>query len=107
MIDFPGQQKAGGVTAAGDAQSAAGLVEVTVDRVLGDAETARNLFGMQVVSDQTEAFPLPRGEPLYRHRVVTVTHERGGKCSRRLSSIPLVSLATIRQSPIGHDMLAE
>ena len=90
MGDLPGQQQAGGVTAAGHAQPAAGLVEVAVNRVLGDAQTPRDLLGMQVFSDQTEAFPLTRGEPLYRHRVVTVPHKRGGKCPGSVSSIPLV-----------------
>lgn len=90
MIGLPGQQQPGGVASAGHPQAASGLVEVAVDRVLGDGKTPRDLLGMQVFSDQTQALPLARREPFYRRRVVTLPHERGGKCSRRLSSIPLV-----------------
>ena len=107
MIGFPGQQQTGGVAAAGHAEAAAGFVEVAVDRMLRDAQTAGDLLGMEMLGDQAKAFPLTRSQPFYRRRVVTLPHERGGKCSLRLSSIPLVSLATIRQSPIGPDTLAE
>lgn len=107
MIDLPGQQQAGGVAAAGDAQATAGLVEMTVDGVLGNAQAARDLLGVQVFGDQAEAFPLARSEPFYRHRVVTVPHKRGGKCSRRLSSIPLVKSVSIRRPWISRAALAD
>ena len=81
MIDLPGEQQTGGVAAAGDAQTPARLVEVAIDRVLGNAEPARDLIGMEMLGDQTQALALARREPFYRHRVVTLLHERGGKCS--------------------------
>src|SRR3990167_5993000 len=107
MIDLPGQQQAGGVAATGDAQATAGLVEMAVNRVLGNAETTRDLLGVQVFGDQAEALSLARSEPFYRHRVVTVPHKRGGKCSQRLSSIPLVKSVSIRRPRFGRDAVAE
>jgi hypothetical protein len=96
MAAFPVAQQAGGVPAAGHAEAAARFVQVAIDGVLGDAQPPGDLLGMEVFGDQTEAFPLTRGEPFYRQRVVLLPHERRGKCRRRRSSIPLVNPATKR-----------
>jgi hypothetical protein len=93
---FPVSQKAGGIAAAGHAETSARLVQVAVNGVLGDAQSPGDLLGMEMFCDQPEAFPLARGKPFYRQRVVFFAHERRGKCRRRLSSIPLVNPVTNR-----------
>jgi hypothetical protein len=47
-----------------DAQALAGLVQMGVDRVLGDAEPAADLLGAQMVLDQAQALALARGQQL-------------------------------------------
>lgn len=80
MAAFPVAQQAGGVAAAGHAEAPARLVQVAIDGVLGDAQPPGDLLGMEMLRDQTEAFPLARGQPSYRQRVVLLPHERRGKC---------------------------
>ncbi len=89
MGDLPGEQQAGGVAAAGDPEPPPGLVQMSVDGVLGDPQAARDLLGVEVFGDQPETLPLTRCQPLYRHRVVTLPHKRRGKCPARVSSIPI------------------
>lgn len=60
MVHFPGHQQAGGVAAAADAEPPAGLVQVPIDRVLGDAQAAGDFLGMEVPGDQAKALPLTR-----------------------------------------------
>jgi len=96
MAAFPVAQQAGGVSSAGHAETPARFVQVTIDGVLGDAQPSGDLLGMEMFRDQTEAFPLTRGQPSYRQRVVWLPHERRGKCRQRHSSIPLVNPATKR-----------
>jgi hypothetical protein len=96
MAAFPVAQQAGGVAAAGHAEASARLVQVAVDGMLRDVQPPGDLLGMEVFRNQTEAFPLTRGEPFYRQRVVLLPHERRGKCRRRRSSIPLVNPAAKR-----------
>jgi hypothetical protein len=45
------------------AQPAARLVQVGVDGVLRDVEAARDLFGAQVLGDQSQAFAFARRQP--------------------------------------------
>lgn len=53
---------AGGVVAVGRAQTLAGLVQVPVDGVLGEAQRAGDLLGAHVAIDKTKAFALTLGE---------------------------------------------
>lgn len=95
MFGFPGDQQTGGVPSAGDAQTAARLVEVAVDRVLGDPQPPGDFLGMQMVGDQPEAFPLARGQPADRQWILYVPHNWGGKSQLGVSSIPHLPIMTI------------
>ena len=57
-----GRHAAGGVVAVLGAQPLAGLVDMGVDRVLGDAELAADLLGAEVLVDESEAFTLAARE---------------------------------------------
>lgn len=76
MVALPGQEQPCGVATAGHAQASTRLVEVAVDGVLRDAQPAGDFLRMKMVSDQPEAFPLARGQPIYRRRVVSLPHNR-------------------------------
>ena len=91
MNDLPVPQQTRRVPTAGDAEPAPGLVEVAVDRVLGNAEAARDLFRMQVLGDKAQAFTLTGREPFYRDRILRLPHNGPAKCPRAHSSIPLVA----------------
>lgn len=55
-----GGEQAGGLVAVVHAQPLARLVDVGVDRVLGDAEPAADLLGAEVLLDESKALPLTR-----------------------------------------------
>jgi len=80
MAVLPVAQQAGGVAAAGHAEASARLVQVAIDGMLRDVQPPGDLLGMEMFRDQTEAFPLTRGQPSYRQRVVLIPHKRRGKC---------------------------
>jgi hypothetical protein len=61
-----GGEHAGGRKAGLGAEPLARLVEMGVDRVLGDAELARDLLGAQVLLHQTQAVPLAGCQKLNR-----------------------------------------
>jgi hypothetical protein len=54
--------EAGGVVARIDPQALARLVEVGVDGVFGNAQAPGDLLGTQMLINQTQAFPLSRGQ---------------------------------------------
>jgi hypothetical protein len=56
------EDPARGVVAVGRAQATAGLVQVPVDGVLGEAQLAGDLLGAHVAIDQPQAFALTLGE---------------------------------------------
>jgi hypothetical protein len=58
----PIEDPARGVVAVGGAQALAGLVEMPVDGVLGEAQLAGDLLGTHVAIDQQKAFALTLGE---------------------------------------------
>ncbi len=97
MAAFPGHQQPCGVAAAGDTEAPTGFVEMAINRMLGDAQAASDLFRMEVIGDQTQTLALARRQPIYRLWIVSVPHKRGGKCPARVSSIPLVDFA-----PMAH-----
>jgi hypothetical protein len=87
VAGFPGQEQAGGVASAGDAQLAAGFVQMAVDGVLGNAEAARDLLGMEMIGHEAQTLPLPRREPFNRVWIVALPHKRRGKSAFGVSSI--------------------
>jgi hypothetical protein len=56
------EDPARGVVAVGRAQTLAGLVEMPVDGVFGEAQLAGDLLGAHVTIDQQKAFALTLGE---------------------------------------------
>jgi len=60
----PVKDAARGVVAVGRAEAPAGLVQMPVDSVLGEAQFAGDLLGAHVAIDQTKAFALTLGEAL-------------------------------------------
>ena len=77
-----GGQQAGGFETVGNAQALAGLVDVLVDRILADSELAGDLLGRQMLVDEAQNLPLPRGQALDQveglvayvcHHLVTLT----------------------------------
>lgn len=86
-IGLPGAEQQRGVAPAGDSETAPRLVEMAVHRVLGDAEAACDLLGMQMRGHQPQAFAFTRREALNRARVVVIPHRRGGNSPICHSSI--------------------
>ena len=60
MVNVELTGEAGGAVAILDAELAASAVAIGVDRRLGHAELAGDLFGGQVLIDQPQAFALTR-----------------------------------------------
>lgn len=58
------------VVAVRRAEALAGLVQVPVDGVLGEAQFAGDLLGAHVAVDQTKAFALTLGEAVEAHGLV-------------------------------------
>lgn len=58
----PVEHPARGVVAVGRAEPLAGLVQVPVDGVLGEAQLAGDLLGAHVAIDETKALTLTFGE---------------------------------------------
>jgi hypothetical protein len=58
------RQEARGLVAVVDAQTLAGLVQMSVDGVLGNAELTADLFGAQVIVNQPQALALARRQQL-------------------------------------------
>ncbi len=54
--------EARGVVSRIDSQALASLIEMSVDRMFGDAEPPADLFGAEMLIDQPETFPLARGQ---------------------------------------------
>lgn len=87
MAGFPGDEQQRGVAAGGDAEPPPGFVQMAVDGVLGNAEPARDLLGMEMLGDEAKTIALPRREPFNRVRIVVLPHDRGGKSAFAVSSI--------------------
>ena len=66
MVNVGLPQEAGRGVAVVHPQLAARPVAVGVDRGLGHAELSGDLLGRQVLVDQPQTFPLPRGEQANR-----------------------------------------
>jgi hypothetical protein len=60
---------------------------MAVDGVLGDAQPARDLLGLQMLGDQPQAFTLARRQPLDRTLIAEIPHRRRGKSAFGVSSI--------------------
>jgi hypothetical protein len=73
-----------GVVAIGRAQATAGLVQMPVDGVLGEAQFTGDLLGAHVPIDQAQALTLTLGETvetldLVRHRGIALVHAKNFK----------------------------
>jgi hypothetical protein len=85
----PVEHPARGVVAVGRAEPLAGLVQVPVDGVLGEAQLAGDLLGAHVAIDEAKALTLTLGEAvealdLVGKGRVTLVH-RGGNLMRTRS----------------------
>ena len=77
--DAPGTLEIGQGAGRGEAvlrsQPFAGLVQVGVDSVLGDAQLAGDLLGRQVSVDETQALPLAHSQMTNSFRSVGFIHK--------------------------------
>ena len=81
LLIGPVEDAARRVVPVGGAQALAGLVQVPVDGVLGEAQFAGDLLGAHVTIDETKAFALMLGEAfqavgLVRQGVSALIHHR-------------------------------
>jgi hypothetical protein len=73
-LAFEVGEGAGGGEAIFKAKPLAGLVEMGVDRVLGDRQLTADLFGRQMPVDESEALTLARGQLADGHRCLRLSH---------------------------------
>jgi len=89
----PVEDTARGVVAIGRAQALAGLVQVPVDGVLGEAQLAGDLLGAHVAIDESETLTLTLGETfqaldLVRQGVSALIHPPNHMQTLRVGQAP-------------------